>query len=62
MKIHPVHSELKRESVFLKCRLITYGLIEVVMNELDKLVGKVIIMSFESCSWISSVVTSLKID
>lgn len=50
MKIHSLHSNVRREPTILKRRLSPYDLREVLKNELNELIGKVIIILTELLS------------
>ncbi|CAH8821629.1 unnamed protein product [Trichobilharzia szidati] len=62
MQIQPIHLEIEGDPIFLKRRLIPYGLRDAFKKELDKLVEQGILMPVESSNWATPIVTPLKAD
>ena len=62
MKIPPVKLEISGDPIFLKRRIIPYGLIEPVKKVLDTLVSSGTITPVDSSAWATPIVTPLKSD
>ncbi|VDP55482.1 unnamed protein product, partial [Schistosoma mattheei] len=62
MKIQPIKLQVQGDPVFLKRRIIPYGLREAVHKTLNDLCAKGIIEPIQSSSWGTPIVTPLKSD
>jgi transposase InsO family protein len=62
MKISPVHLEINCEPIFMKRRLISYGLREPVKKALQSLCDRGILIPVEASQWATPIVTPLKQD
>ncbi|CAH8507896.1 unnamed protein product [Schistosoma haematobium] len=62
MKIQPIKLQLQGDPVFLKRRIIPYGLREAVHKTLNDLCAKAIIEPIQSSAWGTPMVTPLKSD
>ena len=60
MKVAPIHLQVNGDPVFLKRRVVPYGLREPVKKEIDNLVSDGIIFPVEQSHWETPIVTPLK--